>query len=135
MENGWDQGLLFLNQSNVWLQPPGYVAQMYAANYQPVEVQSSVADPNNDLDVSAQCSQDGGKLVLKVVNLNNAPESATINLSAFMPTNPVAVVQVLLLNKVQSTPRRPRLDSPRPPPIGRTTTMAAAPPTCLPRTP
>jgi hypothetical protein len=94
-DNGWDQGLLFLNQSNVWLQPPGYVTRMYATNYQPLEIQSSVADPNNDLDASAECSQDGSKLVLKVVNLNSSPESATINISGFAPTNPIAAVQVL----------------------------------------
>lgn len=93
--NGWDQGLLFLNQSNVWLQPPGYVTQMYATNFQPLEIQSSVANPNNDLDASAECSQDGSKLMLKVVNLNSSPESATINISGFAPTNPVAAVQVL----------------------------------------
>jgi hypothetical protein len=93
--NGWNQGLLFLNQSNVWLQPPGYVVQMYSENYLPIEVQSSVTDPNNDLDVSAECSQDGSILVLKVVNLNSSPESAAINLSGFLPTNPLAAVQVL----------------------------------------
>jgi hypothetical protein len=94
-DNGWDQGLLFLNQSNVWLQPPGYVTQMYATNFQPLESQSSVTDPNNDLDASAECNQDGSRLVLKVVNLNSSPESATINISGFAPTNPIAAVQVL----------------------------------------
>jgi len=93
--NGWDQGLLFLNQSNVWLQPPGYVTRMYATNFQPLEIQSSVTDPNNDLDASAECSQDGSKLVLRVVNVNSSPESATINISGFAPTNPIAAVQVL----------------------------------------
>ena len=34
-DNGWDQGLLFLNPSQVWLQPPGYVTQMLARNYLP----------------------------------------------------------------------------------------------------
>jgi hypothetical protein len=94
-DNGWDQGLLFLNQSNVCLQPRGYVTQMYATNFQPLEIQSSVADPNIDLDASAECSQDGSRLVLKVVNLNSSPESATINISGFVPTNPIAAVQVL----------------------------------------
>ena len=68
---------------------------MYSTNYQPLEIQSSVTDPNNDLDASAECSQDGSKLVLKVVNLNSSPESATINISGFAPTNPIAAVQVL----------------------------------------
>ena len=31
-DNGWDQGLLFLNPSQVWLQPPGYVTQMLFRN-------------------------------------------------------------------------------------------------------
>ena len=34
-DNGWDQGLLFLNPSQVWLQPPGYVTQMLARNHLP----------------------------------------------------------------------------------------------------
>ena len=60
---------------------------MYSDNYQPQEVWSSVADPNNDLDVTAERSQDGSQLVLKVVNLNSVSESAVINLFDFMPTN------------------------------------------------
>jgi hypothetical protein len=94
-DNGWDQGLLFLNPSQVWFQPPGYVTQMYSGNYQPQEVRSSVADPNNDLDVTAETSQDGRQLVLKVVNLNSAPESAVISLFDFVPTNSLATVEVL----------------------------------------
>jgi hypothetical protein len=94
-DNGWDQGLLFLNPSQVWLQPPGYVTQMYSTTHQPQQVLASVVDTNNDLDASAQCSQDGTTLVLKVVNLNSASTTATINLAGFSPTNPIAAVQVL----------------------------------------
>jgi hypothetical protein len=44
--NGWDQGLLFLNPSQVWLQPPGYVTQMYARNYLPLCVSATIGhDP------------------------------------------------------------------------------------------
>ena len=94
-DNGWDQGLLFLNPSQVWLQPPGYVTQTYSDNYQPREVWSSVADPNSDLDVTAECSQDGSWLVLKVVNLNSVSETAAISLFDFVPTNSSAAVEVL----------------------------------------
>ena len=41
-DNGWDQGLLFLNPSQVWLQPPGYVTQMFSRNYLPQLVQCEV---------------------------------------------------------------------------------------------
>jgi len=94
-DNGWDQGLLFLNPAQVWFQPPGYATQMYSECYQPAEVWSSVVDPNNDLDASAECSQDGSKLALKVVNQNSSSESAAINLADFVPTNQTAMVEVL----------------------------------------
>jgi hypothetical protein len=94
-DNGWDQGLLFLNPSQVWLQPPGYVTQMYSTTHQPQQVWASVTDTNNDFDVSAQSSQDGKTLVLKVVNSNSSSKSAAINLAGFSLTNPIAVVKVL----------------------------------------
>lgn len=94
-DNGWDQGLLFLNPSQVWLQPPGYLTQMYSTTHQPRQVWASVVDTNSDLDVSAQTSQDGATLVLKVVNLNSSSKPAAIQFTGFSPTNPVAVVKVL----------------------------------------
>jgi hypothetical protein len=94
-DNGWDQGLLFLNPYEIWLQPPGFVTQMYHDNYQPQEVWTSVSDPNNDLDVTAERNQNGSALVLKAVNVNDVSESATINLFDFIPGNSIATVQVL----------------------------------------
>lgn len=94
-DNGWDQGLLFLNPSHVWLQPPGYVTQMYSTTHQPRQVWTSVADTNSDFDVSAQSSQDGKTLVLKVVNSNSSSKPTAINLAGFSPTNSIATVKVL----------------------------------------
>ena len=65
-DNGWDQGLLFLNPSQVWLQPPGYVTQMISRNYQPLVVKPKA---DRDVDVSATRSEDGKTLVLQVVTL------------------------------------------------------------------
>jgi hypothetical protein len=95
IDNGWNQGLLFLNPSQVWLQPPGYVTKMYSENYQPVEVRSSVSDSNNNLDVSSQLSQDGKTLVLKVVNLGEKVASASIRIHGYSPVHPVAEVEQL----------------------------------------
>ena len=94
-DNGWDQGLLFLNPSQVWLQPPGYVTQMYSAIHQPRQVSATVVDTTRDFDVSAQSSQDGRTLTLKVVNLNRSSKLAAIRLAGFSLTNPIAVVKVL----------------------------------------
>jgi len=89
-DNDWDQGLLFLNPSQTWLQPPGYVTWMYSKNHQPLEVQTMVADPNNDLDVSAQISQNGKELVLEVVNLGEKVASTSILLHGYSPAHLVA---------------------------------------------
>jgi hypothetical protein len=94
-DNGWDQGLLFLNQSNVWLQPPGYVTQLYSKNYEPLAVESEITDPNHQLDVTAERSEDGNQLVLKVVNPGPKTASALIILDHYSPRQPFATVEEL----------------------------------------
>jgi hypothetical protein len=47
-DNDWNQGLLFLNPSRVWLQPPGYVTQMISRNYQPLVVNSEIENSTNN---------------------------------------------------------------------------------------
>ena len=94
-DNGWNQGLLFLDPSQVWLQPPGYVTKMYSENYQPVEVRSSVTDSSNNLDVSCQLSQDGKTLVLNVVNLGEKVAPASIRIHGYSLAHPAADVEEL----------------------------------------
>jgi len=94
-DNDWDQGLLFLNPSQVWLQPPGYVTKMYSENFQPIEVRSSVGDSDKDLDVSAQLSQDGKKLVLEAVNLGENVAPTSILIRGYSPTHQTAGVDEL----------------------------------------
>jgi hypothetical protein len=94
-DNGWDQGLLFLNPSQVWLQAPGYVTQMKSQNYLPQEIQCTALSSGTNLDASAKASADGHSLNLQVVNLNSSPTTAAIRFAGFTPTNPLAVVQQL----------------------------------------
>jgi len=89
-DNGWNQGLLFLNPSQVWLQPPGYVTQMLSHNYLPQVVKCNVTGVGGGLDAVATRSEDGKTLVLQVVNVKNKEEMAEINLEGFVPGNPVA---------------------------------------------
>jgi len=89
-DNGWNQGLLFLNPSQVWLQPPGYVTQMFSRNYQPQLVQSVVTGAENQLDVIAKLSKDGKTLVLQVVNPTEQSVASQIRLNGFYPVQPIA---------------------------------------------
>jgi hypothetical protein len=93
-DNGWNQGLLFLNPSQVWLQPPGYVSRMIARHYQPVSVPIRVVN-NDQVKAAAARSEDGKVLVLRVVNINNQPRSAIIELDGFTPVKATAAIEEL----------------------------------------
>jgi hypothetical protein len=95
-DNGWDQGLLFLNTSQVWLQPPGYVTRMIARSYQPIDVSAEVRGQATALKVAADRSEDGKKLVLRVVNAEDKPTTATLDLSQFQRVKPGATVVELV---------------------------------------
>ena len=91
-DNGWDQGLLFLNSSQAWLQPPGYVTQMQSQNFQPMLVKCELKTADGlHLDATASRSVDGKILVLEVVNPGDTV-AADIDLSGFKPVNAVAAV-------------------------------------------
>jgi Domain of Unknown Function (DUF1080)/Alpha-L-arabinofuranosidase C-terminal domain len=92
-DNGWDQGLLFLNPLQVWLQPPGYVTQMISRNYQPLAVKAECFFP--DLDVSASKSEDGKTLVLQIVNVGDKAATPLLEITGFIPAKSSAKVVTL----------------------------------------
>jgi len=112
-DNGWDQGLLFLNPSRVWLQPPGYVIQMQAQNNLQQLLQCDVGNESH-LDVTAMRSEDGKTLVLQVVN-SSAAQSAAISFSGFTPSKSYAHVTCLIAtsNTAANTAESPDALSPR----------------------
>ena len=94
-DNGWNQGLLFLNPSQVWSQPPLCVAQMLSRNWLPNRVESDAQSPGKSLDVTALAAGDGKKLQLQVVNLDGKPLRTAIELQGFTPTGETAEVSTL----------------------------------------
>jgi hypothetical protein len=113
-DNGWDQGLLFLNPSRVWLQPPGYVTRTIARNYQPRVLDARVENADGKLSVTATRSEDGKQVVLHVVNLDTRPRGSRIHLAGFSPSRPTASVEELAgpLNAVNTADAQQRI-SPR----------------------
>jgi hypothetical protein len=93
-DNGWDQGLLFLDPAHVWLQPPGHVTRMVARSrldlVLPAEVTAGPA-----LDVTAERTADAKTLVLRVVNTGDAPVAATLQLRGFTPAGKMVRVSEL----------------------------------------
>ena len=84
-DNGWDQGLLFMDSHKAWLQPPGYVTQMAASAHLPCLAAWTVEGEADGLDITAACSEDGGKASVKLINLTDSPRQVELmleNLSA-----------------------------------------------------
>ena len=94
-DNGWNQGLLFLNPAQVWLQPPGYVTRMISRNYEPLLVHSEARCPGGRFDVVAKRSESGKTLVLSVVNAGERSLRTAIQLDGFTPSKPTAIVEEL----------------------------------------
>ncbi len=92
-DNGWDQGLLFVNPSRIWLQPPGFVTRMISQNYQPLAVKAEC--PDRDIDVSATKSADGKTLVLQVVNVDGNAATLPLKIFGYVPSKSVAQVLTL----------------------------------------
>jgi alpha-L-arabinofuranosidase len=89
-DNGWDQGLLFLNPWTVWVQPPCCVTQIISRTYLPTVVATGVSGAS--LDVTSKLSADSKTLQIQVVNVESNPIKARIRLEGFVPSRPHADV-------------------------------------------
>jgi alpha-L-arabinofuranosidase-like protein len=91
-DNGWDQGLLFMNPASTWIEPPGYVTQMISRSYEPRVLEAEVSKADPLFDVTAVKSEDGRILVLRVVNLSGEGRACEIRLDHFTPSKADASV-------------------------------------------
>jgi hypothetical protein len=66
-DNGWDQGLLFANQRQVWLQPPGYVWRMLSRAYKPSRLKYLVNGADGNFEAVA--TGDGKRVAVQIVNM------------------------------------------------------------------
>jgi alpha-L-arabinofuranosidase len=79
--NGWNQGLVFMNQSTVWTQPPYAVEQMNAQSYQPDAVQSAISGGSSyTTSLTAAAAANGSAFTLRLVNTLPVPRQYKITL-------------------------------------------------------
>ena len=88
-DNGWDQGLLFLDPAKAWLQPPGSLIQMTRRHFQPLLVRGEIRGRAEKLSVNAKRAEDGKTLVLQVVNWGDEPRPSRIEVEGFSPSRPL----------------------------------------------
>jgi alpha-L-arabinofuranosidase len=80
-DNGWDQGLLFMNSWQIWNQPPGIVTRMISDERLTQSVQ--VESRGSSLDVFARLSADRKLLSLQVVNVEDKEIKSRIEVRGF----------------------------------------------------
>jgi hypothetical protein len=112
-DNGWDQGLLFLNPSQVWLQPPGYVTRMISRSYLPRVIEARVV--GSTLDATATQNDDGKKLVMLVVNREDHPQAAKLEFDGYDTAGKAVVAEELAGPlEAMNTAAEPMRITPRP---------------------
>jgi len=118
-DNGWNQGLIFMDNSSTWYQAPAYIDRMYLDSYLPYTVQTESENEINgeDFDVTATVSEDGSTLCLTVLNRTGRKKSIEINVPAFAESGAKVVSTVYSdsLNAVntKTKPENTKPDSPK----------------------
>ena len=77
----WSPDLIYFNGTQVYGTPSYYVQQMFSLNRGNMVLPTSVAVSGNPLYVSSSLVQSSGQIIVKAVNFNNSPMSATFNVS------------------------------------------------------
>ena len=77
----WYPDLIYFNGTNVFGTPSYYVQQMFSLNRGDVVLPTAVAVSGNPLYVSSSLIQSSGQIIIKTVNFNNSPMSATFNVN------------------------------------------------------
>eukprot|EP00929_Paragymnodinium_shiwhaense_P114278 TRINITY_DN8261_c1_g4_i1.p1 TRINITY_DN8261_c1_g4~~TRINITY_DN8261_c1_g4_i1.p1 ORF type:complete len:709 (+),score=93.64 TRINITY_DN8261_c1_g4_i1:54-2129(+) len=69
-DNGWDQGVIFMTPSEVWLSPFGLGQRIMSTSFQPRVLKTEVhaSGPTCKIDAQALRSEDNGRTVVRAVN-------------------------------------------------------------------
>ncbi|GEM_PF-464487 len=77
----WYPDLIYFNGTNVFGTPSYYVQQMFSRNRGNVVLPTSVSASGNPLYVSSSLVQSSGQIIVKAVNFNPGPMTATFNVN------------------------------------------------------
>ena len=77
-DNGWNQGLVFMDSDEVWLQPPALAAELMGSGLQDTLI-AHTAEENVDFSVSATRSDDGKTVVLTVINRYESAQTVWVD--------------------------------------------------------
>lgn len=93
-DNGWNQGLLFMDTDSVWYQPAAYIDRIFLDAYLPVSLDVGGEGVKTvEFDVSASASEDGKTVCVKVLNRSGSAKGVSVLIEDFASKN-VTVTRV-----------------------------------------
>lgn len=81
-DNGWDQGLVFMDSDEVWLQPPALAAKLLGSGWQKNRI-AYTAESSVDINFAASASEDGKTIVITVVNRYTSQQTLWVDCDRF----------------------------------------------------
>ncbi|MGI6269918.1 MAG: PA14 domain-containing protein [Candidatus Howiella sp.] len=84
-DNGWDQGLIFMDNDSAWYQAPAYMDILFGGAHQPYLLTAEGLDIVNtqNFDVTLTGSEDGGTVCVKIVNRTGEAKNLGIAIPEF----------------------------------------------------
>ena len=84
-DNGWDQGLVFMDGSDVWYQAPAYIDRILYDAHLPVLLDPETRDQIHtaDFDITCTSSKEGNTVTVKVFNRTGAKKGVSIDIPDF----------------------------------------------------
>ncbi len=81
-DNGWDQGLVFMDSDEVWLQPPALAAKLLGSGWQENRI-AYTASGSAEISFAVSASQDRKTLVITVVNRYTSKQTLWVDCDRF----------------------------------------------------
>ncbi len=82
-DNGWNQGLIFMDSDSAWYQPPAYIDRMLLDAHLPYALTIEEDVRTNKFDITAAVSEDGKCVTVKILNRTGSKKGVGIEIPAF----------------------------------------------------
>jgi alpha-L-arabinofuranosidase len=97
-DNYWNQGLIFFDHEQIWLQPPAFATQMASEYYLPYIVAYELTGCQ-DLDITISKNHDSSRLIIKCINISMNDWRVTLQLSRDLSLS--NITRVVTLNSLK----------------------------------
>lgn len=113
-DNGWNQGLVFMDNRSTWYQPPAYIDRIFSDAYLPLLTGVSGDDLHTaKLDITCTGSEDGGTVCVKILNRTGSKKGIAIEIPGYAESG-ASLVKVVYSDLLKSVNTKNKPDNSKP---------------------